>query len=101
MGERRFTAYAGSAKGSRGASLVYLINDTLYKETLDEYNESRPACLIIVIDSYDELFDDMKDSEQAKELEAINSLLEAVHRAQHRLSAQGHEQPLHRSGGGA
>lgn len=76
VGERRFTAYAGSAKGSRGASLVYLINDTLYKETLDEYNESRPACLIIVIDSYDELFDDMKDSEQAKELEAINSLLE-------------------------
>ena len=66
VGERRFTAYAGSAKGSRGASLVYLINDTLYKETLDEYNESRPACLIIVIDSYDELFDDMKDSEQAK-----------------------------------
>ena len=64
VGERRFTAYAGSAKGSRGASLVYLINDTLYKETLDEYNESRPACLIIVIDSYDELFDDMKDSEQ-------------------------------------
>ena len=81
VGERRFTAYAGSAKGSRGASLVYLINDTLYKETLDEYNESRPACLIIVIDSYDELFDDMKDSEQ--------------------LFAQGHEQPLHRSGGGA
>ena len=74
--ERCFTAYAGSAKGSRGASIVYLIDDTFYKETLDEYNESRPACLIIVIDSYDELFDDMKDSEQAKELEAINSLLE-------------------------
>ena len=55
---------------------MYLIDDTFYKDTLDEYNESRPACLIIVIDSYDELFDDMKDSEQAKELEAINSLLE-------------------------
>ena len=55
---------------------MYLIDDTFYKETLDEYNASRPACLIIVIDSYDELFDDMKDSEQAKELEAINSLLE-------------------------
>ena len=77
VGERRFTAYSAAAKGSRGASLVYLIDDTFYKETLDEYNESRPACLIIVIDSYDELFDDMKDSEQAKELEAINSLLEA------------------------
>ena len=76
VGERRFTAYAGSAKGSRGASIVYLVDNTFYKQTLEEYTESRPACLIIVIDSYDELFDDMKDSEQAKELEAINSLLE-------------------------
>lgn len=76
VGERSFTAYAGSAKGSRGASIVYLVDNTFYKQTLEEYTESRPACLIIVIDSYDELFDDMKDSEQAKELEAINSLLE-------------------------
>ena len=76
VGQRRFTAYAGAAKGSRGANIVYFIDDTFYKETLDEYTESRPACLILIIDSYDELFDDMKDSEQAKELEAINSLLE-------------------------
>ena len=75
-GAAAVTAYSGAAKGSRGSSIVYLIDDTFYKDTLDEYNESRPACLIIVIDSYDELFDDMKDSEQAKELEAINSLLE-------------------------
>lgn len=77
VGDRCFTAYAGSAKGSRGASIVYLVDNTFYKQTLEEYTASRPACLIIVIDSYDELFDDMKDSEQAKELEAINSLLEA------------------------
>ena len=76
VGQRRFTAYSGSARGSRGSNIVYLVDDTFYKDTLYEYNESRPACLIIVIDSYDELFDDMKDSEQAKELEAINSLLE-------------------------
>ena len=76
VGDKRFTAYAGSAKGSRGTSLVYLVDDTVYKQTLEEYTASRPACLIIVIDSYDELFDDMKDSEQAKELEAINALLE-------------------------
>ena len=77
VGNKRFTAYAGAAKGSRGANIVYLVDDTVYKQTLEEYPASRPACLIIVIDSYDELFDDMKDSEQAKELEAINSLLEA------------------------
>ena len=77
VGNKRFTAYAGAAKGSRGANIVYLVDDTVYKQTLEEYTASRPACLIIVIDSYDELFNDMKDSEQAKELEAINSLLEA------------------------
>ncbi len=77
VGNKRFTAYAGAAKGSRGANIVYLVDDTVYKQTLEEYTASRPACLIIVIDSYDELFDDMKDSEPAKELEAINSLLEA------------------------
>lgn len=77
VGNKRFTAYAGAAKGSRGANIVYLVDDTVYKQTLEEYTASRPACLIIVIDSYDELFDDMKDSEQAKGLEAINSLLEA------------------------
>ena len=77
VGDKRFTAYAGAAKGSRGANIVYLVDDTVYKHTLEEDTASRPACLIIVIDSYDELFDDMKDSEQAKELEAINSLLEA------------------------
>ncbi len=72
----RFTAYASPVKGASGGSLVYLIDDTFFKDTLDEYNASRPAYLNIVIDSYDELFTDMKDSEQAHELEAINRLLE-------------------------
>ena len=62
--------------GGAGGALVYLINNTFYKDTLDEYTASRPAYLNIVIDSYDELFTDMKDSEQAHELEAINRLLE-------------------------
>lgn len=76
VGESRFTAYASAAKADNGGTLVYLLDDTFYKDTLDEYAASRPAYLIVVIDSYDELFNDMKDSEQAHELEVINSLLE-------------------------
>ena len=72
----RYTAYASPAGEQDGTAIVCLIDDTFYKDTLDEYTDSRPACLVIVIDSYDELFTDMKDSEQAHELEAINSLLE-------------------------
>ena len=76
IGENRYTAYATTSRSSKTGTLLFLVNDTFYKNTLDEYTASRPAYLIIGVDSYDELFDDMKDSEQAKELEAINSLLE-------------------------
>ena len=75
-GGSRFTAYASAAKSTKGSTVIYLVDDTFYKDTLDEYTASRPAYLVIVIDSYDELFTDMKDSEQAHELECINSLLE-------------------------
>ena len=43
VGERRFTAYAGSAKGSRGANIVYLVDDTVYKQTLEEYTAALGA----------------------------------------------------------
>ncbi|MGN0974747.1 MAG: DHH family phosphoesterase, partial [Gemmiger sp.] len=72
----RFTAYAAPTEGEENTALVYLVDDTFYKDTLDEYTASRPAYMVIVIDSYDELFNDMKDSEQARELEAVNRLLE-------------------------
>jgi len=73
--ENRYTAYATTSRSKTG-TLLFLVNDTFYKNTLDEYTASRPAYLIIGVDSYDELFNDMKDSEQAHELEAINTLLE-------------------------
>ncbi len=39
VGNKRFTAYAGAAKGSRGANIVYLVDDTVYKQTLEEYRQ--------------------------------------------------------------
>jgi c-di-AMP phosphodiesterase-like protein len=74
--DRRFTAYCSPSANEKAASIVYLVDDTFYKDTLDEYTASRPAYLVIVIDSYDEIFTDMKDSEQSHALETINSLLE-------------------------
>ncbi len=76
VGPYRFTAYASPAAGTQGATIVYLIDDTFYKDTLDQYADSRPAYIVMDIDGYDEIFNDMKDSEQAHELQALNSLLE-------------------------
>ncbi len=75
-GGRRFTAYASAVDGAGNATILVLVDDTVYKDTLEEYNASRPAYLVIAVDGYDEIFNDMKDSEQAHALEAINSLLE-------------------------
>ncbi len=75
-GTYRFTAYASEAPDAKGASVLVLVDDTVYKDTLEEYAASRPAYLVMCIDGYDEIFNDMKDSEQAHALEAIHSLLE-------------------------
>ena len=78
---------------------MYLINDTLCKETLDEIaTRNRPACLIIVIDGYDELFDDMKDSDEPGA--GLSAVLAPDTSGRSTGFAQGHEQSLHRSGGG-
>lgn len=58
--ENRYTAYATTSRSSKTGTLLFLVNDTFYKNTLDEYTASRPAYLIIGVDSYDELFNDMK-----------------------------------------
>ncbi len=76
VGKYRFTAYASPGAGTRAATIVYLIDDTFYKDTLDRYDDSRPAYLVLEIDGYDEIFNDMKDSDQAHELHSLNTLLE-------------------------
>ena len=43
IGESRFTAYTTAAKGNSSANIVYFVDDTFYKNTLDEYNDSSPA----------------------------------------------------------
>ncbi len=56
--------FSGVARGD-GLFVAYFINDTVLKTEALEYRATRPAVLHIMVDTYDEVLKDLKDSEKA------------------------------------
>lgn len=73
---RRYTIFASSIQGKEEISLLYLVDDTDLKVQAAEYAATRPAYMIIELDGYQELVADMRDSEKARLMEAVNRTLE-------------------------
>lgn len=70
---RKFTVF-GSRRQDGGYQL-YFIDNTALKNTLVEYNESRPVVSIIMIDSYDELMQNAREGEKADIVGSVERLL--------------------------
>lgn len=77
-GGRRYTIFASSTKGQskEDVSLLYLVDDTDLKLQAAEYTATRPAYMIIELDGYQELVANLRDSEKARLMEAVNRTLE-------------------------
>ena len=71
-----YTVYCVDDDKRENVSVLYLVNDTELKVTSNEYTLSRPAVMYILIDTYDELKKDLKESERAKIMGEINLVLE-------------------------
>ncbi|MCL2884312.1 MAG: hypothetical protein FWF49_02350, partial [Oscillospiraceae bacterium] len=73
----RYTVYV-NALNARDTNLwvLYYIDDTGLKEIAEEYALSRPAVLLIQIDSVDDLMKGIRDSERAQLVGRIEALLE-------------------------
>lgn len=69
-----YTVDAGEAAG--GFHMFYLIDVTELKQTYDLYHRSRPVVMMILIDSYEEIFKNIRESERSQILSGINRLLE-------------------------
>lgn len=77
FGNREYTAY--SVKSQRdGADITafYLIDDTDLKRDAREYLLSRPAVMVIMIDSYDDLLQNAKENERSQLLSQIEYCIE-------------------------
>ena len=56
--------------------LLYFIDDTELAETAQEYVQSRPVVMILVIDNYDELVQNAKESEKSQIIGEIDTVIE-------------------------
>lgn len=76
LGERRYTCFASKLQGENNEHAIYFIDDTALKNTAQEYELSRPCVLHIVVDTYDEILKDLKESERGRITAEIEAALE-------------------------
>lgn len=70
---KKFTVYGSQRQD--GSFQLYFVNNTELKNTVSEYNDSRPIVAIIMIDNYDELMQNAKEGEKTDVVGMIEKLL--------------------------
>lgn len=78
VGEQTYAVHASQPAGSQpqDVRILYLLDETQLRWEAAEYSATRPACMLLEIDGYNELLADMKDSERARQIEAVNRVME-------------------------
>lgn len=77
IGSKEYTAYVSrTVRGGGDISVIYLINDTSLKHFASEYHLTRPSVVTVAVDSYDELTQDLRESERGQIMSRIESAIE-------------------------
>ena len=73
----RYTVYANRVSDQSDAAIVlYYIDDTQLKKQAEEYQSSRPAVLLVAMDSLDEIAHGLRDSEKAALTGGVEKIIE-------------------------
>ena len=73
----RYTVYANRVSDhSDAATVLYYIDDTQLKKQAEEYQSSRPAVLLVAMDSLDEIAHGLRDSEKAALTGGVEKIIE-------------------------
>ena len=73
---QKYTCFGVAAGSSADQHVLYFVNDTPLKVAAAEYAASRPCVLHIVVDTYDEILKELKESERARIAAGIDLELE-------------------------
>ncbi len=76
VGEKRYTAYCSQLRAEKNIQFVLFAEDTVLKQQAGEYLQSRPSVLYLVIDTYDEILKEMRESDRAVIVSGIDLTLE-------------------------
>lgn len=78
LGDRRYTVFGvRTTKQSGDLICLYMVDDTELKLVKQEYMESRPSIMLIMLDNYEEFMQNLKESEKAQIAAQIEALLES------------------------
>ena len=76
-GGKKYTAFVVALPLSEGpACVIYLVDDTRLKYFTNEYHQTRPSVALLVVDNYDALIQDYKDSERAQLMTEVEQTVE-------------------------
>ena len=76
-GERHYTVFGfRSAAHKLPVDILFFTDNTDLKNTEQEYHLSKPCVMLLMIDNYDELVQNVKESEKAQTLGEINTVIE-------------------------
>lgn len=76
ISRRRYTVTGAGVQQGDGMLIAYFNDDTVLKEKADEYDFSRPVVMRIVVDTYDEVIKELKESEKAHISSEIDKVFE-------------------------
>ena len=74
---RDYTVFVScGARDGDNIAIVYLVDDTELKFYTNEYYQTRPSVAVIVVDNYEELLQDYKDTERAQLMSEVERAVE-------------------------
>ncbi len=76
-GGKHYTAFGFHSEAHKlPVDILYFVDNTMLKNIAQEYRLSRPCVMILVIDNYDELVQNAKESEKSQILGEIDGVIE-------------------------
>lgn len=83
-GQKRYTAYIAPARREgEKVTIVYLIDDTNLKYAAAQYYRTRPSIAILMVDNYEEMVQDYKESERAQFMSGVEDVIEQYFTQRH------------------
>lgn len=76
ISSRLYTIYASNSQEDAALKMVVFVENTELKHNSAEYYASRPTVIYIVIDTFDEVLKEMRESERARIMTAVDDMLE-------------------------
>ena len=74
--QQEYTVYSSSPNKDSNMWVSYFVNDTSLKVQAKEYNLTRPVIMQIVVDTYDEVLKELKESHRAQIMAKLDQLIE-------------------------